>query len=74
MAVTKSLLKRSLQLKVKSGVDANNKDVFKTLSFANVKTNATPQAVFNVAAAFGGLLGTPVSDILVAETSDLVNE
>lgn len=73
MAVTQSLLKRTLQLKVKTGVDASNKDVFKVLSFGNVKTNATPDAIFNVAASFGGLLGAPVSDILVADTSDLVN-
>lgn len=73
MAVTQSLLKRSLQLKVKSGVSATGTDVFKTLSFARVKTDATPQALFNVASSMSGLLGTPLNQILVADGSDLIN-
>ena len=73
MAVTQSLLKRSLQLRVKSGVDVNNKDTFKTLSFARVKTEATPQALFNVASSMSTLLGNPLSQILVADGSDLIN-
>lgn len=74
MAAIQSLLKRSLQLKVNTGVDANNKATFKTLSFARVKTGATPQALFNVASSISTLLGNPLSEILVADGSDIIND
>ena len=73
MAVTQSLLKRSLQLKVKTGVSGTGSDVFKTISFARIKTDAAPQALFNVATSIATLLDAPVNNILVADGSDLIN-
>lgn len=73
MAVSQNLTKRTLQLKIKTGVDANNKDVFKTLSFGNVKVAATVDSIYSTASAIAKVLSVPVSEILIAESSDLLN-
>lgn len=73
MAVTQNPIKKTLQLKVKTGVDTNNKDVFKTLSFSSIKTDAADDSVYAVATAIGGLLDTPISSFMVADTAELIN-
>ena len=73
MAVTKVPVKRSLQVKLKTGVDANNKDIVKSINFAKVKTAATPDAVHSVAAAMATVLGGSVNGIFVADSAELVN-
>jgi hypothetical protein len=74
MAVTQNPVRRSLQVKLKTGLDANNKDIIKTMNFAKVKTAATPDAVHAVAAAMTTVLGGVLYGIYVADSAELINE
>jgi hypothetical protein len=53
----------SLQIIVQTGVDANNKPVYRTRSYNRVKTDAQDQDVLDVAKQIIGLQAHPVNSI-----------
>ena len=73
MAVTKSIQTASLTIEVQSGTDAAGDPTYSKKSFSNVKTDAAPQNVFDVANAIKGVLEAPTRDYFINESSSLVN-
>ncbi|MCL6560286.1 MAG: DUF1659 domain-containing protein [Firmicutes bacterium] len=74
MAVLATPVDSSLQIIVQTGVDGNNKPVYKTRSYARVKTDATDQNVMDVAAQLAGLQAHPVNSIRRVIETELVEQ
>jgi hypothetical protein len=55
MAVTKSIQTASLSIEVQSGTDVAGYPTYSKKTFFNVKTDAAPQNVFDVAEAIKGV-------------------
>jgi len=60
-----------LRIRIKMGTDANGRDIVRTLSFGNVKTDATPQDVYDVATSLASACAYPVLDYTLEEDKDL---
>lgn len=73
MAVQSTLLKSSLTLKYKEGVDLNGNDIIKAKKFSNVKVTATAQDIYDTAAAFSPLMKYPVLEMLRSDDNLLTN-
>jgi hypothetical protein len=73
MAVQSTLLKSSLTLKYKEGVDTNGADIIRSKKFSNVKVTATAQNIFDTSAAFGPLMKYPVLETLRSDDNLLTN-
>ncbi|RII34136.1 DUF1659 domain-containing protein [Clostridium chromiireducens] len=73
MAVTKSIETASLSIEVQSGTDKAGDAIYSKKTFSNVKTNAAPQNVFDVADAIKDVLEASTRDYLINESSSLVN-
>ncbi|MVX64967.1 DUF1659 domain-containing protein [Clostridium chromiireducens] len=73
MAVTKSIETASLSIEVQSGTDKAGDAIFSKKTFSNVKTNAAPQNVFDVADAIKDVLEASTRDYFINESSSLVN-
>ena len=73
MAVTKSIQTASLSIEVQSGTDAAGDPTYSKKSFSNVKTDAVPQNVFDVAEAIKGVMEASTRDYFINESSSLVN-
>lgn len=73
MAVTKLIQTASLSIEVQSGTDAAGDPTFAKKTFSNVKTDALPQNVFDIAEAIKGVLEASTRDYFVNESSSLVN-
>ena len=73
MAVQSTLLKSSLTLKYKEGVDVNGSDIIRSKKFSNVKVTATAQEIFDTAATFGPLMKYPVLETLRSDDNLLTN-
>jgi hypothetical protein len=73
MAVQSTLLKSSLTLKYKEGVDVNGSDIIRSKKFSNVKVTATAQDVYDTAAVFGPLMKYPVLEMLRSDDNLLTN-
>ncbi|HHW02459.1 MAG TPA: DUF1659 domain-containing protein [Thermoanaerobacterales bacterium] len=74
MAVIVTPVDSSLQIIVQTGVDENNKPVFKTRSYTRVKTDATDQDLMDVAKQLAGLQAHPVNSIRRVTESELVEQ
>jgi hypothetical protein len=73
MAVTKLIQTASLSIEVQSGTDAAGDPTFSKKTFSNVKTDAAPQNIYEIADAIKGVLEAPTRDFFVNESSSLVN-
>jgi hypothetical protein len=73
MAVTKSIQTASLSIEVQSGTDKVGDAIFSKKTFSNVKTDAAPQNIFDVAAAIEGVMEASTRDYFINESSSLVN-
>ena len=71
MAIEKVIAKRTLNLYVVNGTNADGSEKLKAHSFANVKDAAAIEDVHAVATAIGGLMETPVVEIGITEKSTL---
>lgn len=74
MAANKEIQKVSLSFKLDNGVDDEGKPVYKTKSFANIKGNASADAIFAVAEGIKTVLKDTAVAYYVNETSLLQNE
>ena len=71
MAIEKVIAKRTLNLYVVNGTNADGSEKLKAHSFAKVKDSASNEDVYAVATAIGGLMETPVVEIGITEKSTL---
>ena len=73
MAVTKLASTTSLQIEVESGQDSSGNSTYRKKTFSNVKTDADLQNVFDVATAIKGVIDANTRNVLLSESSKLVN-
>ena len=72
MAVMSNKLESILRLKVKTGIDENGKDKLAVKSYNNVKTDATNDAIYDVARLINSLETTPAVSIMRQDSFELV--
>ena len=73
MAATKVISTASLSIEVQSGIDKAGDAIYSKKTFSNVKTNAAPQNIYDIANAIKNVLEASTRDVFVNETSTLVN-
>jgi hypothetical protein len=73
MAVSKNITRRVLQLSFADGQDGKGRSKMKTITFSNVKVDATPENILSTAKALSSLFKGPAVNITVNEASRLVN-
>ena len=73
MAVTATKIQSSINLKYKTGVNANGNDIFKSKKIVNVKVTAADADIFAVGTSIGTLLMYPVSEVQKSDDSTLLN-
>lgn len=74
MAVRKIAATTSMQIEVASGLDSSGNPVYRKKSFSNVKTDADLENVLAVANSIIGVLDADTRNVLIAESSKLVQE
>lgn len=74
MAVIVTPVDSNLQIIVQTGVDENNKPVFKTRSYTRVKTDAQDQDLLDVAKQLAGLQIHPVNSIRRVMETELTEQ
>jgi hypothetical protein len=74
MAVSAAKLTSALVIKLRIGVDGKGNDVFKNITFKNVKTSASEQDLFDVAEAIAAVLGSPVEGIFRQNLDELISQ
>ena len=73
MAIEKTMAKRTMSINVKDGVNTDGTDKVKACNYGKVKAEATPENIFAVATAMGGLMSKEVVDITITEKSTLTD-
>lgn len=68
---TASLIDTQLRLVLEVGVDENGKSIFRSKNFNNVKTSATPDALFAIALALAPLQQHNLFAVERNDSSDL---
>jgi hypothetical protein len=71
MATSKVLSTTTLSIEVQSSVDKAGDPVYTKKNFANIKNNADPQNVFDVAQAIKGVLSGSTRNMYLNESSAL---
>ncbi|MBP1924381.1 hypothetical protein J2Z76_000234 [Sedimentibacter acidaminivorans] len=74
MAIIANQSDSKLKLVLDAGLDENNKEITKNKTFANVKTTATNENVYEVATALAGIQSYTLKNIKKYEEYDLVEE
>ena len=74
MAVTKAPQESRIGIKVVNGVSSTGGNVFKTLSFSNVKPAATDQDLYDVGASIAGLQAKSLVAIVRTDEANLIGE
>ncbi|NLZ54889.1 MAG: DUF1659 domain-containing protein [Thermoanaerobacteraceae bacterium] len=71
MAIVATPLNSSLRIIVETGVDENNKPIYRTRSYNNVKTDATDEDLMSVANQLADIQSHPVHAIRRTIESEL---
>lgn len=74
MAVSANVTKRSMNILVNNGVDANGAVVTKAYAFNNVKPEAEPAKIMEAGKALGSLYAQDMAGITLSEKADLIEE
>ena len=74
MAVVANVLKRSLNISIVRGQDADGNTVTKSYTYSNVKPDAEPDKVYAVGKALGGLYDNDMTGVVVVERTSLSEE
>ena len=74
MAVVANVLKRSLNISIVRGQDADGNTVTKSYTYSNVKPDAEPDKVYAVGKALGGLFDNDMTGVVVVERTSLSEE
>jgi len=72
MAVNKVISSSTLVMEIESGKDETGNTTYSKRNFSNVKVDATPQNVFDVATAIQGVISVGTKDTYVNDSSKLV--
>ncbi len=73
MAVSLTKKSTSLGIEVQNGVDKAGDAIFRTKMFSNVKNDADPADVYEVAQAIKGIMADETRDTLLSVTSTIDN-
>ncbi|HHX24200.1 MAG: DUF1659 domain-containing protein [Tepidanaerobacteraceae bacterium] len=71
MAIVATPIKSTLRIVVETGMDENNKPIYKTRSYNNVKTDAVDEDLMSVANLLGEIQTHPVNAIRRMTESEL---
>lgn len=74
MAATMNVIKRSLNISISRGEDADGNPVSKSYTYSNVKPDAEPDKILAVGKALGGLFDNDITGLVVIERSALTEE
>lgn len=74
MAAVMNVLKRTLNVSVSHGEDADGNPVSKTYTYSNVKPDAEPAKMLAAGKALGSLFENEVTGFVVVERSSLTEE
>ena len=69
MAVSKLLNTTTMSIEVKSGEDKMGDPTFSKKTFSNIKNNAAPENILEVAQAIKGILSEETKDVYLTESS-----
>jgi len=73
MAVTKTIDSVSLSIEVQKGLDKAGDPIYTKKTFSGIKTDATPDNVYDVADAIKGVMEAKTRDYFINESSSLAN-
>ncbi|MEY8764365.1 MULTISPECIES: DUF1659 domain-containing protein [Clostridium] len=73
MSAGSTLLQTSMILKYKDGVDSSGRAITKRQTFSNLKIDAVPQDLYDVAKEIENLLGKTLSEIIRQDESGITN-
>ena len=71
MAVTMNVVKRTLNVSISRGEDADGNPVSKSYTYSNVKPDAEPAKIMAVGKALGGLFDNEITGLTVVERATL---
>lgn len=74
MAAKSIVLKNTLVLECKVGVDKNNKEIIKKQRFNNLRTILEDEKALALGGTIGALLLAPIAGVMVEENSQIINE
>jgi hypothetical protein len=74
MAATMNVVKRTLNISISRGEDADGNPVSKSYTYSNVKPDAEPAKILAVGKALGGLFDNDITGLVVVERSTLTEE
>ena len=70
----KNLESCSLTINYEDGVNSSGETKYKKKNYSNVKTTATSDAIYSVAASITSIMTAPIKEITISEASSLTNE
>ena len=74
MAVAMNVVKRTLNVSISRGEDADGNPVSKSYTYSNVKPDAEPAKIMAVGKALGGLFDNDMTGLVVVERATLTEE
>ncbi|WP_271808486.1 DUF1659 domain-containing protein [Clostridium beijerinckii] len=74
MAVTKQIKTTSLSIEVQSGLDKAGDPIYSKKSFANVRTDVSPENAYTVGEAIKSVMSTGTRSTLLNESSSLTEQ
>jgi hypothetical protein len=74
MAVAMNVVKRTLNVSISRGEDADGNPVSKSYTYSNVKPDAEPAKIMAVGKALGGLFDNDMTGLVVVERSTLTED
>lgn len=72
MAVERIVSTATLAIQVQNGVDNKGNTKYRSLSFSNLRTNASDENIYTVAKAIAGILSSNIGNINIKESSQLI--
>lgn len=72
MAVERIVSTATLAIKVENGVDNKGNTKYRSLSFSNLRTNASDENIYTVAKAIASVLSANIGNINIKESSQLI--
>ena len=74
MAAVMNVVKRTLNISISRGTDADGNPVSKSYTYSNVKPDAEPAKIMAVGKALGGLFDNDITGLTVVERASLIEE
>ena len=74
MAAVMNVVKRTLNISIARGTNADGKPVSKSYVYSNIKPDAEPDKVLAVGKALGGLFDNDMTGLTVSERATLTEE